>query len=191
MKRVKFNKLIGILTLFGMISTSISLNFKEVVENTKQEDKNKNEYVKLQLNLNISDKENIDDNFYDKFIKRLETQKIKFEKYDKSKIFPIIWIFINKSKLEETIKKLNENNYEFNIVKKINVESQSLNWLDKKNQNRYVVPYYQFILNTKNKNFLNIPSIYKDYNDNYKNKVGILEYYSSDEKEGKEFIVVI
>ncbi|MCU9934718.1 S8 family serine peptidase [Mycoplasmopsis felis] len=68
-------------------------------------------------------------------------------------------------------------------------KSQSLNWLDKKNQNRYVVPYYQFILNTKNKNFLNIPSIYKDYNDNYKNKVGILEYYSSDEKEGKEFIV--
>ncbi|UWV85440.1 hypothetical protein NW066_01840 [Mycoplasmopsis felis] len=135
MKRVKFNKLIGILTLFGMISTSVSLNFKEVVENTKQEDKNKNEYVKLQLNLNISDKENIDDNFYDKFIKRLETQKIKFEKYDKSKIFPIIWIFINKSQLDETIKKLNENNYEFNIVKKINVQSQSLNWLDKKNQN--------------------------------------------------------
>lgn len=189
MKRVKFNKLIGILTLLGMISTSVSLNFKEVVENTKQEDKNKNEYVKLQLNLNISDNENIDDNFYDKFIKRLETQKIKFEKYDKSKIFPIIWIFINKSQLDETIKKLNENNYEFNIVKKINVQSQSLNWLDKKNQNRYVVPYYQFILNTKNKNFLNIPSIYKDYNDNYKNKVGILEYYSSDEKEGKEFIV--
>ncbi|WP_322935733.1 hypothetical protein RRG37_04665 [Mycoplasmopsis felis] len=93
MKRVKFNKLIGILTLFGIISTSVSLNFKEVVvENTKQEDKNKNEYVKLQLNLNISDKENIDDNFYDKFIKRLEIQKIKFEKYDKSKIFPIIWI---------------------------------------------------------------------------------------------------
>ncbi|WXA51830.1 hypothetical protein RRG58_06275 [Mycoplasmopsis cynos] len=132
MKRVKFNKLIGILTLFGIISTSVSLNFKEVVENTKQEDKNKNEYVKLQLNLNISDKENIDDNFYDKFIKRLEIQKIKFEKYDKSKIFPIIWIFINKSQLDETIKKLNENNYEFNIVKKINVQSQSLNWLDKK-----------------------------------------------------------
>ncbi|MEI2461916.1 hypothetical protein RRG54_00845 [Mycoplasmopsis felis] len=118
--------------MFGIISTSVSLNFKEVVENTKQEDKNKNEYVKLQLNLNISDKENIDDNFYDKFIKRLEIQKIKFEKYDKSKIFPIIWIFINKSQLDETIKKLNENNYEFNIVKKINVQSQSLNWLDKK-----------------------------------------------------------
>ncbi|MCU9936982.1 hypothetical protein NW731_00205 [Mycoplasmopsis felis] len=82
MKRIKFNKLIGILTLFGMISTSVSLNFKEV-ENTKQEDKNKNEYVKLQLNLNISDKENIDDNFYDKFIKRLETQKIKWKIWQK------------------------------------------------------------------------------------------------------------
>ncbi|UWV83791.1 hypothetical protein [Mycoplasmopsis felis] len=44
MKRIKFNKLIGILTLFGMISTSVSLNFKEV-------EKIQNKRIRIKMNM--------------------------------------------------------------------------------------------------------------------------------------------